>query len=268
MSTILKALEKLEREKEALRATGPMPAFSVPGSAGGPSGWYLKPWLWLGLVGVIIMALGGTAWHFYRQSRGYAPRPAQRSASMDRPAAQHPADARNQAPPARIPEATRPEPRQPVRSSHSERRPAPPPGQAKPALQQETTAGSPAGIPDSAIQRPSPESAPATEGPAIKEAREKVETPPTGSPAPPDAAPKSNAPADVYENTPLLTDGRLRVHAIAWAPQPAERMAVINSRVLHEGDSVEDFVVVVIRPDDVVVREKGKSVWRVEFGRP
>ena len=91
---------------------------------------------------------------------------------------------------------------------------------------------------------------------------------PHGHPSPPDTAPKENSPADVYSNTPLLTDGRLRVHAIAWAPQPAERMAVINSHILHEGDSVDDFAVMVIRPDDVVVREKGKGVWRVEFGRP
>ena len=78
----------------------------------------------------------------------------------------------------------------------------------------------------------------------------------------------SQPPVDDYEKTPLLTDGRLRVHAIAWSPRTTERMAVINSRILHEGDSVEDFVIVVIRPDDVVVREKEKGVWRVEFGRP
>jgi hypothetical protein len=58
------------------------------------------------------------------------------------------------------------------------------------------------------------------------------------------------------------------VHAIAWSPTPADRVAVINSHVIYEGDSVEDFVVIAIRPDDVVVREKGRAVWRVEFGRP
>jgi hypothetical protein len=38
--------------------------------------------------------------------------------------------------------------------------------------------------------------------------------------------------------------------------------------VIYEGDSVDNFVVVAIRPDDVVVREKDKGLWKVVFGRP
>lgn len=77
-----------------------------------------------------------------------------------------------------------------------------------------------------------------------------------------------NAPSDAYENTPPLTDGRLKVHAIAWSPKVEERMAVVNNRVIYEGDSVDGFVVVAIRPDDVVVREKERGLWKVVFGKP
>ena len=75
-------------------------------------------------------------------------------------------------------------------------------------------------------------------------------------------------PSDTYAETPALIDGRLKVHAIAWSPMVEERMAVVNNRVVYEGDSVDSFVVVAIRPDDVVVREKDKGLWKVAFGRP
>jgi hypothetical protein len=303
VSTILKALEKLEREKEARRATGPIPVFSVPGSAtGGQAGWFLKPWLQWGLVGFIIVVLGGTTWYFYRQSRVYTPRLAARSDTMDHHPARRPAEIHNQAAPPSLPDAAKPEPRQPDRSSHPDRMTADrqlsvdqmhptaigddghlsrpvvepsvsrnlrlPPAQEKPAVRKPTPAVGPAGPSNSAIQRETPERVPGAGIPAAVEESAKVVPAPANSPVQPDSASGRNAPSDAYENTPLLTDGRLRVHAIAWSPQPAERVAVINSRVIYEGDSVEDFVVVVIRPDDVVVREKEKGVWRVEFGRP
>jgi len=288
VSTILKALEKLEREKESLRGTGPVPVISAVGSGTGhPTGWYLKPWLWFGLVGLIIVALSGTAWYFYRQSRDRMPRLAERSATTEQQPVQHPAGtfSRSAAPP--VPEAARPEPRQsepkPVSipdSTHFQESGA----YERPSRPEEPSTATAVKTPptreNSAVQQPIPAVRPAgasnrTHPPrtpekvaTAREAGGKKDTAPAVPPSPPDRASKGKTPADVYANTPLLTDGRLRVHAIAWAPQPAERMAVINSRVLHEGDSVDDFAVMVIRPDDVVVREKGKGVWRVEFGRP
>lgn len=287
MSTILKALEKLEREKEALRVTSPIPVLSTSDPVrGGVARWYLKPWFWLSLVGVIIVVLGGTAWHFYRQSRAYTPRLAERSAAMDQPI-RRPADARSRDETSPIPDAVKPKPRvtdptpagrrdtaypqatgghgRPQRPGEPSQTKAleMPPLQEKPAVQQPMPAVRPAKLPDSADQPGAPEKIPTP----IEESK-KAEAASESSPTLPNTISKTDTPADVYANTPLLTDGRLRVHAIAWAPLPADRMAVINSRILHEGDSVEDFAVMVIRPDDVVVREKGKGVWRVEFGRP
>lgn len=289
MSTILKALEKLEREKESLRVTGPLPVINQSGAdRKGPAGWFLKSWLLWGLVGLTIVSLGGTAWYFYRQSRAYSPRLAQRPAATKQQRPARPvADAPSRAATPPIPETARPEPLRVDPMPDNRREPAHPratseqgrprrPGEPSAA----TTVERPPAQKHSVVQQPKSSARPtrtaesakpgraSEKNPAPVAASENEDAVPDGSPVLPDKASKTDLPADVYANTPMLTDGRLRVHAIAWSPQPADRMAVINSRVLHEGDSVEDFTVMVIRPDDVVIREKGKGVWRVEFGRP
>ncbi len=64
-----------------------------------------------------------------------------------------------------------------------------------------------------------------------------------------------------------LADGSLKVQAIAWSPITDERMAVINSKIVREGNSVDDYTIVTIGQNEVVVR-KGGQMWRAEFGRP
>lgn len=302
MSTILKALKKLEREKEAaLRAAGPIPVAGVTGPVrGGPSGWSLKSWLLWSLAGVIIVVLGGTTWHFYLQSRAYTTRLAERSGTPEPQPARRPSVAVKPAAPPSNRDVIRAEPRPSARSTPavqlpSARQPAvdqahsreindhgrpgqsagpsvsrgtrPRPARELPAVGRTAPAVAPAGRADRTLQLPTPERNSSVESAALAES-ELDESVSADSAAKPDSESQLQTPTDDYEKTPLLTDGSLRVHAIAWSPQPAERMAVINSRVIHEGDAMEDFVIVVIRPDDVVVRQKEKGVWRVEFGRP
>lgn len=71
----------------------------------------------------------------------------------------------------------------------------------------------------------------------------------------------------IHDNIPRLTDGRLKVQAIAWAPDAQDRMAVVNTHIVHEGHTVEGFSVITIEEDAVVVREGGQ-LYRVPFGRP
>jgi hypothetical protein len=71
----------------------------------------------------------------------------------------------------------------------------------------------------------------------------------------------------VHDDVPRLTDGRLKVQAIAWAPDARDRMAVVNTHIVREGQTVEGFSIVAIEEDAVVVRESGQS-YRVPFGRP
>ena len=42
-------------------------------------------------------------------------------------------------------------------------------------------------------------------------------------------------------------------------------MAVINDRIIHEGESVDGLQVIKIRKEDVIVNNGGKT-WRLEFG--
>jgi cytoskeletal protein RodZ len=71
----------------------------------------------------------------------------------------------------------------------------------------------------------------------------------------------------IHDDIPRLTDGRLKVQAIAWAPDAQDRMAVVNTHIVHEGHTVEGFLIVTIEEDAVVVRE-GEQSYRVAFGRP
>ena len=72
---------------------------------------------------------------------------------------------------------------------------------------------------------------------------------------------------DPYEGAQRLNDGRLKVQAIAWAPEPTERMAVVNNRIVREGGNLEGFFIVGIGRDAVFVREEGRLL-KVPFGKP
>ena len=62
-----------------------------------------------------------------------------------------------------------------------------------------------------------------------------------------------------------LADAEFKLQAIAWFDEAAKRLAVINGRIIREGESVNGYTVRQIRPDDVLVND-GSNTWRVEFG--
>ena len=51
---------------------------------------------------------------------------------------------------------------------------------------------------------------------------------------------------------------------ISWSNDPARRIAVINSSVVHEGESVANGIVVKIEKDFVVIRT-GNNKYNVQF---
>lgn len=61
-----------------------------------------------------------------------------------------------------------------------------------------------------------------------------------------------------------LEESKLKVMAIAWADDPARRLAVVNGHIVKEGESVEGYNVIQIRKDDIIVNDGGRS-WRVEL---
>ena len=102
---------------------------------------------------------------------------------------------------------------------------------------------------------PSPESAPVQKTTVPKEAR------PT-APAARAKQPDNTRPPKTYDR---IADSKLKLQALAWSDDAVRRMAVINGRIVHEGESVEGYQVVEIRVEDVIVNAAGKS-WRLEFG--
>ena len=77
-------------------------------------------------------------------------------------------------------------------------------------------------------------------------------------------APQSRA-AQPTRSYPRLDDAKLKLQAVAWSNEAAQRIAVINNRVVREGESVEGFSVRQIRQDDVIVND-GTQSWQLEFG--
>ena len=65
---------------------------------------------------------------------------------------------------------------------------------------------------------------------------------------------------------PLLRAADLKLHAIAWSPEPSQRMAVINNSVTREGDTIEGFAVLLITEDEILVR-KDREKWRLMLRR-
>jgi type II secretory pathway component PulC len=56
----------------------------------------------------------------------------------------------------------------------------------------------------------------------------------------------------------------LSLQAISWSEQPARRIAVINARILKEGEKIEEYTVLEINRDDVVFQHQGQ-LWKLAF---
>ena len=111
--------------------------------------------------------------------------------------------------------------------------------------------------------------------PRAKSTKPAARTPATTrSPTPDQLLPKAKErqpqkqSSESFDNVPTLAGGQLKVHAIVWSPVREDRMAVINSRILYEGDAMDGYTLVAIRPDDVVVRKDSGGRYRVIFGHP
>ena len=64
---------------------------------------------------------------------------------------------------------------------------------------------------------------------------------------------------------PRFDNDKLKLQAIAYSKVAAQRIAVINDRIVREGESVEGFSINQIRPENVVVSD-GTQSWQLEFG--
>jgi hypothetical protein len=78
------------------------------------------------------------------------------------------------------------------------------------------------------------------------------------------AAPMKKSSTRVARSYRRIDDSKLKLQAIAWSKDAAQRLAVINGQIVREGESVDGFLVNQIRQEDVVVND-GSASWQLEF---
>ena len=77
---------------------------------------------------------------------------------------------------------------------------------------------------------------------------------------------EQNTKAKKFASIPVkqVEESRLELQAIAWSTDPKSRLAVINSKIIREGGSVEGVIVTLIGKDDVFFK-KGREEWRQQL---
>ena len=269
MSSILEALKKAERESASEHAADtPWPA---PLSE--PQSYRPRPprrWMILGFVGVVCIGILAF-WMFQRtpepETLARVPVPRQEpSATTNKPPLvadrQTPtpksAPANPSRPPAQQPKAATPHRIPPVaKASPSATTPSEgPTGQKRfplmnPSANASSIQKSPSLQPDRQLDRATDQAA----GIPVKKA--------TSSPKP--IAETSDRSTPVEEkNKNFRSDPRIELQALVWAPEATSRFVVINNRLVKEGGSFDNIVVMEINRDDVLLSE-GADRWYEEF---
>lgn len=72
---------------------------------------------------------------------------------------------------------------------------------------------------------------------------------------------------DAYADAEPLSRDTLRLQAISWSEIPSARITVIDERILHEGQSIDGYIVVQIRPEVIIVGKEGKH-WKLMYSSP
>lgn len=245
MSSILKALKKIETTGVSEEPSGQQPpsgrrAMFLPQLG---AKWYTRrAVLWL--LAAVVLAAGAAA--YYGGSNGSPP---PQTAAVAR-------EVRSPLPPGQAAPPTAPRPAKPIPA------PAPRPTESvdgSPAAEAQAKAASP-------VQAPPPSSRVRPREGGGAAASETRPQPAQRSTPAQDRAPAARpAPGRSPEDSlSRLDESKLKVMAIAWADDPARRLAVVNGHIVKEGESVEGYNVMQIRKDDIIVNDGGRS-WRVEL---
>lgn len=71
-------------------------------------------------------------------------------------------------------------------------------------------------------------------------------------------SPEKQAPSGSSDSV-FLEDTGLKIQAISWNETPAKRIAIINSRLFHEGERISGYRIIEINPDDIVLSDGEKT---------
>lgn len=99
-----------------------------------------------------------------------------------------------------------------------------------------------------------------------KKVYEPVTTPKAATAEKRDKKPVQNTKTDRFVSIPVKRSGesQLEIQAIAWANAPESRLAVINSRVVREGEAIDGVFVLHIGKDEIIFK-KGGEKWKQQF---
>ncbi len=76
---------------------------------------------------------------------------------------------------------------------------------------------------------------------------------------------KISADKDLIKNKILpLKNSSLKIQALSWAEEPASRVAVIDNKILTEGDYVQGYRLVIIEKDSVILHHSNND-YRLNF---
>ncbi|MCB2146747.1 MAG: general secretion pathway protein GspB [Deltaproteobacteria bacterium] len=276
MSSILDALKKAEQESTTERGAGtPWPA-PIPAQA--PYRQRSRRW-WVPLGIVVGLCVSGGLFWKIRQPDITPPVDSMTAVpALLSPKSNHTAPSVAEAPKPDMPAAHQ----QQVRPSKSNIAASP-----RPAKGNEPASPLPTSAPIAAITPGQPEKRPLrtvmpAEVPRVQPSpipREKAplqKVVPTSESTSAPAEDPTRLPADSARTTgqPMAgvpdigkffrSDPRIDLQALVWAPEAAERFVVINNRLIKEGGSVDNIVVVRINPDDVLLAE-GSDRWHEAF---
>lgn len=57
---------------------------------------------------------------------------------------------------------------------------------------------------------------------------------------------------------PRLHDAAVTLQAVGWSPDPERRMAVVNGQMVYEGSGINDYTVVSIEENGLIVEKGGR----------
>lgn len=266
MSSILKALKKVEGSSPDKKGVNPWLLKAAARKAASPRTGYLRGLrLLLPLVAVVALIIAAV---WYAAVRQDTPLPAVPAADN---AAQVPAPANTaavQAPEQEQTALTTPDKtpltaaaetvaiKEPATVSDRPAEPAPTPAMPGSSL--------PAGevkkvLPVKTAIAPATAPAPAPAPPALKAIKTETSPQPAAGESKEDTAlPAPSGPLQV------LNEAILKLQAITWSASPAGRFALINNKIVRIGEYINNYSLVGIEEDHVVVFGEG-SYWKLEF---
>ena len=62
----------------------------------------------------------------------------------------------------------------------------------------------------------------------------------------------------------MLNDPDMKLQAITWSANPQKRLAIINNRILRQGETVGRYRINTINQDDIVLYD-GDQQWKLLF---